>query len=547
MAFLSKFFKLCKADDTLIRELQEEGHQIVITDNSTSTTESSNNPPSPLSTSKKKTFFNRSKKRKEQEQLHTPVSPVKNLHERKQMSLLDEMINNYLFKNLPTDIVIHIFSFCNFLGYDNNIFINNNDNNFINFNSYLLSSTSSTSSLQENKINSLQNGKLTAMNLDNCSKSADHVTLMQNNNVTLDNNNPQNSFSFPLFRKEFNKIQEIYGLNNKLKSINYPPKSNANQKDKNLISFASVSGDEDDIFNYFLDSHLFQRELNSSLIKLCYGKRRLNSESFEIFSIVQHLEFIVKYDQYFWKSFPLYGKEMISLKLPANEECEYIDEYLDDLIDPLLNLNIKSLEDDDEAVTKERNKLKVLNLVLPTKIDLNDTTGLEKHIFLKKITNISFNDEILTKYLLSLLSILQIIHHTDKDWKLNELNIPIHEKFVFNDNYYQMIAQFPVKHLTLQLNFYHPTLNTKHLNSLLENKSIENLDIENVKLNSAIAEGLKEVLQVTKIQVHPVTMLMKIHSLNGPKNFFISCGAGYHQASLDALKQVFPDDIFTTL
>jgi len=311
-------------------------------------------------------------------------------------------------------------------------------------------------------------------------------------------------FQFPNFRNSWNEILKDFS------------------KDQTDVT---EDDEEESSFNPFLDSNQVDDKLSNRLIRLAFGKKQNR-----IISLIQHYEYMQHgLDRLHWKSFPLFGTQLISLKPPSFLDVTYVDDYLTDL----------------NPIEKVLDKNAHLKLTLRLPINMEHTDDLSKSRIIKAAREIIFLEEVQSKYMSNLFKMLTMSHSDDSKWVLNSITIPMHEKFNISDEYLDQLTKFPVKNLKLVLNFYHPSMPPKYLTSLLESKHITYLEIENLKLTGQLVETMKEKVGIQKISIQPdlhlVAMLAK-----QPHFIVINGGVSYHNACAESIQKSFPSFLFQT-
>ncbi|KAG2382478.1 hypothetical protein C9374_005058 [Naegleria lovaniensis] len=311
-------------------------------------------------------------------------------------------------------------------------------------------------------------------------------------------------FECNIFRKFWNDAVSMY----------ITPNSDKNQQDP---------GEDEELFNPFVDTEPFNEKLCNKLIRIAFGKKGNT-----IISLIRHYDFS-EIDKRSWKSFPIFGKGLLSFKAPSFIDLTYFDEYFV----ALSHVN---------TMLEKNSKLR-LKLTLPVNME-NNLNESDQQI-LAATTDISFVEEVHSKFISSLLRNLAKLHNKAPNWVLPSLTLSQQEKFAVNDDYLGLISTFPIHRLKITLNFYHPSLPTKYLEALLGNTSIRYLEIENIKLTGQLVENIKDKITFEKIWVSPESRFIALFSRTSHlRCLVINGGISFHEPCLESLQKAFPAYMF---
>ncbi|KAF0978969.1 hypothetical protein FDP41_002039 [Naegleria fowleri] len=283
-------------------------------------------------------------------------------------------------------------------------------------------------------------------------------------------------------------------------------------------------GEEDEeLFTPFVDTEPFNEQLCNKLIRIAFGKKGNT-----IISLIRHYDFS-EVDKRSWKSFPIFGKGLLSFKAPSFIDLTYFDEYF------LALGHVKNM--------LEKNAKLKLKLTLPVHMENNLSESDQK--ILAATTDISFVEEVHSKFIVSLLRNLSNLHNAASGWFLPSLTLSQQEKFNVDEDYLGLISKFPIHRLKITLNFYHPSLPTKYLEALLRNTSIGYLEIENIKLTGQLVENIKDKVTFEKIWVCPESRFIALFSRTSHlRCLVINGGISFHEPCLESVQKAFPSYMF---
>ena len=411
-------------------------------------------------------------------------------------------------KLLTIDTIQYIFEFCDLLGEQETPSILLQKSIFTKYKSNIRRNRNSGVSNNQHHDEEIGSGVFLSSN--NSIKESQYVNLLPSSRVSSPASptsagahqfSPSASvfdiknvrFEFPVFRKIWNDTVKIFIKNN---------------------------DQDDEEFNPFYDTEPFHEKLCSKLIKIAFGKKHN-----KIISLVKHYTYS-EHDRMCWKSFPVFGVHLLSFKPPSFIDISYLDDYLADL--GCVN-----------NILKHSNRLK-LSLTLP--VNMEHSVNSSGETILKAAREISFVEEVHSKYLIELFKDLKKIN--SPDWILPSLTIGMQEKFVISDEYLNQISKLPVKHLKLSLNFYHPSMPTKYLDALLGNTFITHLEIENIKLTGQLVDNIKEKINIENINVSSEGSFICLLSQGKLGCLIINGGTSYHETCTECIQKSFPSFCF---